>query len=84
MADRPVYVYRLHVTPPPESLAPGWEPPGWHNGHDWCPPEEECVFRWPSKRHCMSSGTASRWARQLKEYGATVRVERSEPVRWPS
>jgi hypothetical protein len=83
-------VYRLAVTLPEGSDAPGWEPPGWEpddyritSGPDagaW----DSHPFRWPANRLCLSPGTAKRRAAIFRKYGATVVIEASEPVTWPS
>jgi hypothetical protein len=80
------YVYRLHVTYPPNSLEWGWEPPGWdpdagtYGSYDL---EEAPSFRWPQNRLCLSARTARRRADMFRKYGAEVVIERSGLVTWP-
>lgn len=85
MAERRVYVYRLDVVYPEGSDAPDWEPEGWEPMWGTEPetgaPERQ-VFRWPASRHCLTLGTAQRWATRLRNWGCKVEIERSEPVAW--
>ena len=77
------YVYRLDVTLPDGSDEPGWHPDGWV-AQEWDDADGHYVqeFKWPRKRQCLSLTTANRWAQQLRSWGATVRICRSEPVVW--
>lgn len=80
MTSGPVFVYRLRVTLPEGSEAPGWHPEGWEPaifGED-----DVQEFRWPTRRHCLSVATARRWKQRLEGWGATVVIERSLPVSW--
>ena len=79
------FVYRLDVTLPEGADAPGWCPDGWMP-QVWDDADGRYVqeFRWPRKRHCLSLSTANRWAQQLRSWGATVTIRRSEPVVWPA
>lgn len=88
MAKR-IYLYRLDVTYPPESLTdPEWEPPGnwrdvltsrgtYHHGID-------APFAWPTanKRYLSRTGATTR-AQMLEALGAKVTIIRSLPVEWP-
>ena len=77
------YIYRLRVSYPPNALEPGWEPPGWTitgpNGY-----EDYREFNWPQRRNDLTRNGAVVAKRVLEGYGATVTIERSEPVTWPS
>lgn len=81
-------VYRLQVAYPEGSHdehgqpVPGWEPTGWHPGA-YDPTEGPEPFHWPRVHLYLSPGGASRRAAQLREWGATVEVEASNPVEWP-
>lgn len=74
-------VYRLDVTYPPGSDAPGWTPEGWD-------PDEyrdawTDKFVWPRARKFLSRRGAEDRAKLLRSYGATVTVVPSDPVTWP-
>jgi len=88
MTDRAVYLYRLRVFYPPGSLEPGWKPAVW--GQYLVGIEDKARrrevrkrgFRWPRERKFMSASAAYRRALLLQWFGATVDVQRSEPVTW--
>lgn len=84
--SRPVRVWRLNVTLPEGSEKPGWQPEGWvADVSDWgVEGEYERPFIWPRRRNYLSVKGAKVMARILREYGATVQIEESEPVTWPS
>ena len=91
---RAVYVYRLAVTLPPGSDAPGWEPDSWVEWceeHGWEEYEQDTgarnapTFSWPrllQRKHFLSAPGAERRARMLRGFGALVEVERSQAVQW--
>lgn len=94
---RQVYVYRLVVVVPPESLTdPEWRPANWEerveeigydpfdSGTDEVGAPVERPWSWPKRRTFLSGAAASRNARRMREQGAAVTVERSEPVRFAS
>lgn len=89
MADRPLYAYRLDVTYPAGSHdaeghpIPGWEPPDWNSGtgEGFTFTRE---FRWPKAKPYLSRGGAAERARILRQYGATVRIVRSNSITWPA
>lgn len=71
-------VYRLDVTYPPGSDAPGWQPEG------WVPlPFHPVKFRWPRHRKFLSKRGAHNLAAVFRRYGAEVTVVASDPVTWP-
>lgn len=88
MPERKTYLYRLHVEYPPGSDELEWEPPGWRdNPEHWdTDPEtgapEPRWFSWPTVRLYLSQTAAKRRADLLRSYGATVTVERSQPIVW--
>jgi len=81
--------WRLVISYPAGSQEPGWEPPGWDRyatASAGAPPPEwdGADFRWPRERVFLSERGA-RWRRTLLEgWGATVRIQRSDPVTWPA
>lgn len=75
---RRLYVFRLIVEKPEGSEEPGWEPEGWRQ--PWM--GEHNRFTWPRRRHWLSSEGASRRARQLREWGAKVRIEMALVENW--
>lgn len=93
-AERNVYVYRLNVTLPPGSDVPGWEPDNWTEWCDqngWTDYESDtgaattAVFSWTKlmrRKHFLSGAGAEQRAKLLREFGAIVKVERSNAVRW--
>lgn len=90
--SRPVYVYRLRVEVPPESVDdPDWYPESpsfeierWYDHEQDTGARVLRRFRWPQRRLYLSGGAARSQARRLREWGATVEVERSEAVEWPA
>jgi hypothetical protein len=82
-----VRVWRL-VVELPEGV--GWAnpPQAWLDWRaeveqDWGsvdPNAPEINFSWPQRRNFLSRGAALRMAERLRSYGATVTVERSDPV----
>lgn len=88
-----VHVYRLAVTLPEGSTVPGWEPENWE---EWCEAHDLWIneydtgasvtppFKWRMRRNFLSKSAADRHAEWLREFGATVTVEKSNPVTWPS
>jgi hypothetical protein len=89
VADRQVYIYRLVVTLPEGSESWGWEPDNWAawcKDHGWMAYDREegvTTFSWgryTRRKHFMSNGAAERRAKWLREFGATVVVQRSLPV----
>ena len=82
-------LYRLHVTYPEGSHAWGWEPKGWAddpaNGLPYSsdPDDEDYIpFSWPAVKVYQSRKGASGRANLLRRFGATVRIEESEPITW--
>jgi hypothetical protein len=88
--SRNVFVYRLTVELPEEASDPSWRPPDgtWDDDQEKHPREDEegypIPWRWPSRRLFTSKDTADRTAAKLRSWGATVTVERSNPVTWPT
>jgi hypothetical protein len=87
LTERKRYVYRLVVDYPPGSLEPGWEPEGWGQERKGLSfkrlMRQEDPFKWPRNSLCFSATTAKRRAELFREAGATVAIQRSEPVTWP-
>jgi hypothetical protein len=89
--QRPARVHRVVITAyPPGSDAPEWTPPGWeedplNSGTD---PDTGArgigEFRWPRQRNFLSPTAALARATRLQGYGATVRIDHSDPITWPS
>ncbi len=82
-----IRVYRLRVARPEGSEAPGWEPEGWSEicvARGWTSDVDpgEVPFTWPRRLTYLSAAGAEERAKLLREYGATVVVERSLPVEW--
>lgn len=80
------HVYRLHVTYPPGSDAPGWAPPAWTADLREEPDTGAVVevpFSWPAAHDYLSQSGANERAALLRIYGAEVVVKRSLPVQWP-
>lgn len=76
MTGRKQYAYRLTVLLPDEPTLDEWEP-AWHDLEG----TEE--FYWPRwQRYYFSASGAKKRADLLRKYGATVTVERSEPIVW--
>ncbi|HMA26058.1 MAG: hypothetical protein ACM33U_07595 [Solirubrobacterales bacterium] len=92
MSERPVYVYRLIVTKPAGSDAPGWQPEDWEDiceRHGWGSygggldgPRYFPPFRWSTRRNYLSSDAAGRRAQLLRECGAVVEIQPSQAVEW--
>jgi len=88
VTDRAVYVYRLVISYPPGSQEPGWKPACWDALlRDVKDKRERAAvrkrgFRWPRERKFMSASAAYRRSLLLQWFGATVDVQRSEPVTW--
>lgn len=90
---RAAHVYRLVVVLPEGSDVAGWEPENWE---DWCEKHDHWIneyetgasvtppFRWQTRRNFLSKAAADRRAEWLREFGATVTVEKSNPVTWPN
>lgn len=79
-------IYRLAVTYPEGSREPGWQPPGWES-YDPSSPLHDTEwqdFRWPRERKYLSKPGAEHGASVFRRYGATVTIERSDPVTWPA
>ena len=96
MARNDMRLYRLHVIYPDAALDedgypdPEWEPEGWlsdginpYNKQD-LDKGERPPFYWPVARIYRSRSGAEDRAGLLRHYGATVTVEVSDPVVWPS
>jgi hypothetical protein len=89
MADRTVHVYRLVISYPPGSFAPGWVPACWPQFlagvKDKAKRREvrRHGFHWPRERLYLSASGAWSRAGLLHWFGATVDVEASDPVTWP-
>jgi hypothetical protein len=97
--ERPAYLYRLVVEYPPEAfnggspafyddgtpkLDPNWEPEGWDGDTGYYGPDFD-GFRWPdARRRFLSHTSAVNRANLLRKYGATVDIERSDRVTWPT
>lgn len=84
--------YRLKVTYPPEALTPEgwldwrWQPPDWEPApYDYHDPYGDVSFHWPrANRRFFSKKCANDRADLLRKFGATVEVEESAPIEWPS
>ena len=75
-----VFVYRLVVTLPEGSDAPGWRPEGYEDEYGRYQDDDETPFRWPKRRLYLSASAASRRASLLTRWGADVAIVRSQPV----
>lgn len=93
MSKRAAYLYRLVVTLPEGADEVGWKPENWEEvceARGWIDMERETgaeftiPFSWPRRRLYMSAAAAEERAKMLREYGATVKIERSNPVTWPN
>jgi hypothetical protein len=91
VAERRLYAYRIVLTLPKGADAPGWEPEdwieiceekGWWSSMDTYGNDEPPPFRWPRRTMYFDGPSAEKRAELLRRYGATVEVERSEPLRW--
>jgi hypothetical protein len=87
-----VFLYRLVVTKPEGSEEPGWAPEGWEEiceARGWWDPSaygenDPPPFGWPKRRLYLSAASAEYRAGLMRDYGATVVVERSDAVTWPA
>lgn len=83
------YVYRL-VVDIPEGVNYLNPPQAWldymaevNDSDRWGGPEYgRPFFAWPQRRNFLTKAPADRMAERLRSYGATVAVERSQPVQW--
>lgn len=87
--DRPVYVYRLEISYPEGSDAPGWLPPRWDQYVRKLPLRtrrkvRRTGFRWPRERMFLSSSGAYGRAAQLIRFGCDVEIIRSDAVSFPA
>lgn len=82
------YVYRLNIEYPPGSVNDwDWEPDGWtaeapEYREDDTGAWVTAPFQWPSNRRFLTKPAAERRAAWLRKWGATVVIERSEPIVW--
>lgn len=81
-------IYKLDITYPGGSAAPGWQPEGWQPGGpftSWAETassDDDPSFRWPVERHYLSRSGATDRAVLLRQCGCTVDVVASHPVAW--
>lgn len=78
MTVRNQYAYRLTVVLPDEPTLDEWEPV-------WNDMDGTESFHWPRwQRYYFSQGGAKKRADLLRKYGATVDIQRSLPIVWPT
>lgn len=85
MTDDRTRVYRLDITYPEGSDAPGWQPAGWTAGDPGTrggPELEDCWFGWPAEHLYLSRSGSARRAEILRGYGCDVNIVVSFPVMW--
>lgn len=64
---------------------PGWTPPGWRPEGRYVEIMGTSEFVWPvTNKVYQSRSTAKKRAGLLERYGATVKVERSSRIAWPT
>ena len=76
-----VHVWRL-IVDVPKDVDASCPPKAWLEYVDslnWRPGERP-EFSWPSRRNFLSLSGAKKFAQRLESYGATVQIQRSEPV----
>lgn len=88
------YVYKLVVTLPEGSDAPGWEPDDWAaicDDYGWSSSDYGMRDQRPwlgfartaRRRQSFTRAAAEKRKVLLERCGATVTIERSDPVTWP-
>lgn len=71
MSDRKRYAYRLNVVLPDGPTVT-----------DDAVMDDDGWFHWPARRVYFDQRNANRRADLFRKYGATVTVERSDPIVW--
>lgn len=93
------YLYRVRVESYPQGShhevdyggelwtepVPGWRPPGWRPRGNYTQMLGTEEFVWPVTNQVYASRTtAKKRADLLESFGATVTIERSTRIEWPS